>query len=67
MPMTDCMRKWVTWGGFLGSGIGYLLFLYSLASMLAATMAVFRTCSWYEAHQKFQSEIDVPSDDAENS
>lgn len=34
------------------SGTGYLLFLYSVSSMLAATMSVFRICSWYELHQK---------------
>jgi len=38
----------------IGDGIGYLLFLYSITSMLAATMAVFRTCSWYEFHQENQ-------------
>lgn len=35
-----------------GDCIGYLFFLYSITSMIAATMAVFRTCSWYEIHQK---------------
>lgn len=34
------------------SGMGYLLFLYSVSAMLAATMSVFRICSWYELHQK---------------
>lgn len=33
------------------SCFGYLIFLYSVCSMLAATMAVFRICSWYEMHQ----------------
>jgi len=32
--------------------LGYLLFIYSMTSVLAATMAVFRTCSWYEKHQQ---------------
>lgn len=35
---------------------GYLLFLYSVSSILAATMAVFRTCSWYETHQRAQQD-----------
>jgi hypothetical protein len=37
------------------NGLGYLLFLYSVSSMLAATMAVFRICFWYEKHQKANS------------
>jgi hypothetical protein len=40
------------------SGIGYLLFLYSVSSMLAATMSVFRVCSWYELHQRNKPTID---------
>lgn len=34
------------------SGMGYLLFLYAVSAMLAATMSVFRICSWYELHQQ---------------
>jgi hypothetical protein len=30
------------------SGIGYLLFLYAIASMLAAAMSLFRVISWYQ-------------------
>ncbi|OHX34417.1 hypothetical protein ACQE3E_10465 [Methylomonas sp. MED-D] len=39
-----------------GNGVGYLTFLYSITAMLAATMAVFRTCSWYEFHQENKSD-----------
>jgi len=41
----------------IGDGIGYLLFIYAITSMIAATMAVFRTCTWYELHQKSMSKI----------
>ena len=51
-PWPQDIRQAVTIGTYIFSGIGYLLFLYSITSMLAATMAVFRTCSWYELHQK---------------
>ncbi len=40
------------------SGMGYLIFLYSVSSMLAAIMSVFRVCSWYELHQKNNSAND---------
>jgi hypothetical protein len=48
-------EKYVTFLTGVFSGLGYLLFLYSVTSMLAATMAVFRACSWYEAHKQSQS------------
>lgn len=35
------------------SGFGYLLFLYSLTSLLGATMAVFRMASIYDAHNRY--------------
>ena len=42
-------------GTILYSGIGYLLFLYAIASMLAAAMSLFRVISWYQAyHEKSQ-------------
>lgn len=45
--------RWLIDTGFsIFGGFGYLLFLYSLTSMLAATMAVFRISYWYEQHQK---------------
>lgn len=37
---------------FLGSAIGYGLFLYAVASMMAATMYVFRVATWYEGHRR---------------
>lgn len=33
------------------SGIGYLLFLYSITAMIAAVFAVFRMTSWFERFQ----------------
>ena len=33
------------------SGIGYLLFLYSITAMIAAVFAVFRMTSWFEMFQ----------------
>lgn len=52
MPPPTGIGRAVIWSGHVFHGIGYLLFLYSITSMLAATMAVFRTCSWYEKAQK---------------
>lgn len=46
---------------FIGSAIGYGLFLYAIASMLAATMYVFRIATWYEQHRRFVADNeDVP-------
>ena len=48
----------LSWQAYIGIftkvfyAIGFLLFLYAVTSMLAATMAVFRVCSWYELHKK---------------
>lgn len=33
-------------------GLGFLLFLYSMTSIIAATMHLFRTATWYEMHQR---------------
>lgn len=38
----------------VGYGLGYGLFIYSLLSLLAATLAIFRAATWYEAHQQRQ-------------
>ncbi len=51
MPMPELMRQMLIWCEFFFSGLGYLLFFYSITSMLAATMAVFRTCFWYAKFQ----------------
>ena len=39
----------------IGGGIGYGLFLYSLTSILAATLAVFRIATIYETYQRHQA------------
>ncbi|WP_370682237.1 hypothetical protein [Comamonas sp. GB3 AK4-5] len=36
-------------------GLGFLIFLYSMTSILAATMHLFRTATWYEMHQRSNS------------
>lgn len=38
----------------LGGAVGYGLFLYAIASMLAATMYVFRVATWYEEHRRVE-------------
>jgi hypothetical protein len=48
------IRQLVTFATAGFYGVGYLLFLYSVISMLAATMAVFRICTWYEIHQRVE-------------
>lgn len=40
------------WLNFIGGAIGYLLFLYAITSVMAATMAIFRIATWYELHKK---------------
>lgn len=45
----------------LGGAVGYGLFLYAIASMLAATMYVFRVAIWYEEHRRNE----VNSDEVE--
>ncbi len=37
------------------AGFGYLAFLYAIASMLAATMSLFRVVSWYQAYHSSRS------------
>lgn len=36
-------------------GIGYLFLLYSITSMIAVVMAIFRCTKWYEKHQEINS------------
>lgn len=43
----------------LGSALGYGLFLYAIASMLAATMYVFRVATWYEDHRRYEMQHDA--------
>ncbi len=40
------------------SGLGYLLFLYSLTAMIAAVFSVFRMTSWFEIFQNAQEPED---------
>lgn len=51
-PWSKEFREVVVVGTRIYGAIGYLLFLYSVTAMLAATMTVFRVCSWYETHQQ---------------
>ena len=48
----DPFRSALPMANQIGGGIGYALFLYALTSVLAATMAVFRIASIYEAYQR---------------
>lgn len=49
------LASFVSWATALFGGAGYLLFLYAIASMLAAAMSLFRVVSWYQAyHEKNQ-------------
>lgn len=47
----ECIRPAVNFGTIVLSGIGYLLFLYSITAMIAAVFAVFRMTSWFEMFQ----------------
>lgn len=47
LPASYCFANYLVYGGYFFSLIGYLLFLYSITSMAAATMAVFRLSSIY--------------------
>jgi len=42
----------VSGGAILFSGIGYLIFLYAISSMLAAAMSIFRVISWYQSYHE---------------
>lgn len=37
---------------YIGSMLGYLLFIYAILSALAATMAIFRIAGWLEIHHQ---------------
>lgn len=51
----------VVWGlSLLCSAVGYGLFLYAIASMLAATMYVFRVATWYEGHRRDEMQNQSP-------
>ena len=36
-------------------GLGYLFLLYSITSMMAVVMAIFRCTKWYEKYQEIHS------------
>jgi len=46
-----CIRPVVSCATAIFSGLGYLLFLYSITAMVAAVFAVFRMTSWFEMFQ----------------
>lgn len=45
------VQPWVTSATFFFSGLAYLVFLYSITSMLAAVFAIFRVTGWFEVFQ----------------
>lgn len=42
----------------LFAGLGYLFFLYAIASMLAATMSLFQVVSWYQLYSSSRGKSD---------
>jgi uncharacterized membrane protein len=52
LPGTYCFSGYLVLGGYAFSMFAYLLFLYSITSMAAATMAVFRLTSIYAVYQE---------------
>jgi len=52
LPAKYCFANHLVWGGYAFSMVAYLLFLYSIASMVSATMAVFRLTSLYAVYQE---------------
>lgn len=53
-PLVDGFRYWIELGNILAGAVGYLLYLYALTSVLAATMHVFRIASMYESFKGVQ-------------
>ena len=51
VPWPVSIRTIVTIFNAIFSAIGYLIFLYSIATMVAAVLAVFRMTSWFEIFQ----------------
>jgi hypothetical protein len=51
LPWPIAIRPVVDIGTIILSGVGYLLFLYSITAMIAAVFAVFRMTSWFEIFQ----------------
>jgi len=50
-PWPASIRPVIDFGTAVFSGLGYLLFLYSVTAMIAAVFAVFRMTSWFETFQ----------------
>lgn len=48
----ETIRPLIDYGTLFFWGLGFLIFLYSMTSILAATMHLFRTATWYEMHQR---------------
>lgn len=48
----ESIRPFIDYGTLFFWGLGFLIFLYSMTSILAATMHLFRTATWYEMHQR---------------
>ncbi len=51
-PWNSSIRPYVDHMTLFFWGLGFLVFLYSMTSILAATMHLFRTATWYEMHQR---------------
>lgn len=51
-PWNECIRPFIEYMTLFFWGLGFLIFLYSMTSILAATMHLFRTATWYEMHQR---------------
>lgn len=48
----SCLKSFMHNGTMVFWGLGFLFFLYSMTSIIAATMHLFRTATWYEMHQR---------------
>lgn len=54
----DPVREYLPMMNMVSGGVGYGLFLYSLTTVLAATMHVFRIASMYESYQRSAKNVD---------
>jgi hypothetical protein len=54
----DALVVLIRLGTLFFSGFGYLVFLYAITSMLAATMSLFRVVSWYQSYHASQGRHD---------
>lgn len=63
-PRIEPFRELVYFGTIFFSGIGFLLYLYALTSILAATMHLFRIATMYEEFQKFNTAKDTAVQDS---